>query len=97
MDNSFYDSAYQLCRSIISQRLFLIRHDKSKLDEPDKIRLKTENLRNDFEKYKMSSKGIAHFIKNNYSELIDIIVHTDGFESRIERLTELRDQSQILN
>lgn len=42
MTETFYDSSYKLCKSIISQRLVLLRYDKSKTSNIEQIRFITE-------------------------------------------------------
>jgi hypothetical protein len=93
MTDPFYDNSQKLCKSIISQRLVLLRFNKSKVSDTDQLRIATEELNNEFEKYRSSSRTMAYFIKNNYVRLVSICPHNAGFESRINKLYELYKQS----
>jgi len=89
MDNSFFDSSYKMCRSIISQRLMLLKIDRSKIQDPERILAEAEDLNAEFEKYKNCSRTIAFFLSKNYEKLIDIIPHNDGYQSRILKMEKL--------
>ena len=93
MNDPFYENSNKLCKSIISQRQLLLRYDKSKISNQEQLRIATEELNAEFEKYRSSSRTIAYFIKKNYVRLVSICPHNAGFEARINRLYELYKQS----
>jgi len=93
MNDEFYNNSCILCKSIINQRLLLLRFDKSKVCNPEYIRIETEELNIEFEKYRNSTRSIAYFLKRNYEKLCLIIPHSSGWEHRLIRLHELYKQS----
>ncbi|MCX6232712.1 MAG: hypothetical protein NTZ33_14335 [Bacteroidetes bacterium] len=84
---------YTLCKSIISQRLMLIRFDKSKMYDTDNVRTEAENLKLEFDKYNSNPRSLAYFIKTNYFRLVSLITKNSAYQNRLNRLYELYNQS----
>ena len=84
---------YVLCKSIISQRLMLIRFDKSKIADADNVRTEAENLKLEFDKYNSNTRSLAYFIKKNYFRLVPLIPKNNAYQNRLDRLYELYNQS----
>lgn len=91
--SEFSTKAVSLCKCIINQRMITIKFDKSKVEDPEKIRRLTEELSKEFDKYRGSERGIAFFVKTNFNQLISITTRSHGWENRINRLKELYNQS----
>ena len=93
MTDPFYENSYKLCKSIISQRLILLKIGKSKINDIEYIKMATEELNIEFEKYKSNKRTIAFFIKKYYDKLVTIVPHSKGWEIRVNRLSELYTQA----
>lgn len=91
--SEFSTKAVLLCKCIINQRMITIKFDKSKVEDPEKVRRITEELNKEFEKYRGSERGIAYFLKTNFYQLVSITTRSHGYENRINRLKELYNQS----
>ena len=89
----FYNEALKLTGSIINQRDFTLKHDCSKMLDPVRI-CEAEDLKREFNDYKYSERQLAYFINKNFEKLIDIIVRKNGWEKRVEKLTEFYLESK---
>jgi len=90
--SEFYDQSRNLVRSIISQRLLLIKFDKCHVADVDKLRRETEQLNNELQTCN-GDKSIAHFICRNYIVLKNVMPHSPGFEKKELKLKEFYENS----
>lgn len=95
MPTEFYKRTYTLAKSIINQRLLVIKIDKSKVKDP-LLLTKVEDLRNDFNKYSSADYPLASFLYKNYEKLKEIMVKDKGSESKIMRLREAYLESRLI-
>jgi len=90
--SEFYDQSRSFLRSIISQRLLLIKFDKCHVADVDKLRRETEQLNIELQSC-TGDRGIASFLFRNYTVLKNVLPHSPGFEKKEERLEEFYHES----
>lgn len=93
--NEYYNTTSSLLRSIFSQRLLLIRFNKSKSAELEFMKLKTEQLKNELQYY-CSDESIAYFLSKHYESIKLILPKSKGWEARMQKLNTLYNQSKLL-
>jgi hypothetical protein len=90
--SEFYDQSRNFVRSIISQRMILIRFNKCQVADVDKLRRETEQLNNELQCCQ-GDRSIAHFIYRNYIVLKNVLPHSPGFEKKEDKLEEYYHKS----
>ena len=85
--SEFFTESRKFVNSILNQRMMLIRFSKCNVANVDKLRMCTEQLKQEL----MTCQGdrtIAYFLYKNYTELKKVMPHSPGFEKREEKLRE---------
>ena len=93
--STFYKSAYMVTKSIIAQRMLILKIDKSAIKSPTFI-AQVEDLNNDFKQYSNAERPLAYFICKNYEKLKEITVKSKGFETKLNKLREAYLESKLV-
>lgn len=88
-----YRELYLFLKSIISQRIMVLRYNKNR-NTDSLLYILTEDLQNKLNTIEID-KSVAYFLVNNFLSLQRILVHYKGYEEKEKKL--FRYYEQCLN